>query len=169
MMTRNPTPTDEALRAALAGVFRSGVTTFFEITETGDRRKLNVSDRLRQLGMSYGSISTLLKTYPFPDLKYRSPYLIAKEQAKGKANKLKAVEDENEDQEAAASKAGKSRYQYVQSISRHGTKHGIWDGQEGAVVFIAYTLAECQEEMVRLKSGKTFGDWGSYKKCSSQE
>ena len=71
MMTPNPIPSDEAIRAALAGVFRSGVTIFFEISEAGAHRKVHVSDKLRQLGMSYGSISTLLKSYPFQELKYR--------------------------------------------------------------------------------------------------
>lgn len=69
-------------------------------------------------------------------------------------------------EEAKESKADKTRYQFIQTSSN---KHGIWDGREGSVVFIACTLAECQEEMLRLRSGKWFGDWGSYKKCSKQE
>lgn len=119
-MTRNPIPTDEALRAALAGVFRSGVLTFFEITETGEHRKLNVSDRLRQLGMSYGSITAVFKSYPFQKLEYRSPCLIAKEEAKGKANKLKDINDELDNEPTAKHEPKHKQYEIVKTSS------GFW-------------------------------------------
>lgn len=72
-------------------------------------------------------------------------------------------------EEAKESKADKNRFQLIQTSSRHGIKHGIWDSREGATIFMAYTLAECQEEMTRLRSGKAICEWPIQRKHSRAE
>jgi hypothetical protein len=151
MMTRNPIPTDEAIQVALAGVFRSGVTTFFEITEAGEHRKLHVSDRLRQLLMSYGSISTLLKAYPFPELKYRRPYLIAKEEAAAKARpRVRRAEPDEEltEDDLEDEVSNSKRY----SLTKCGDYYGAWDEQEASQVLFK-TQAEAIEHIHQLLHG----------------
>jgi hypothetical protein len=123
-MNRHPSPTEEEIRVALAGVFKSNRTTFFTIDPlTGEHSNVNVTDKLRQLGMSYGSISQLFKTFPFPEMTYRSPVMIAQEAAKGRRQgpkpKLNDMENENEPEDEATPKhEPKHRpYQIVQTSS----------------------------------------------------
>jgi hypothetical protein len=148
---------NDVISKALAGIYRSK-TTFFRISEAGIHEKVSVSDILRSLGMSYYHIAELFKSYPFPDLRYQSESMNAKEESRGKPKgrgPLPMSAAEREEKRLQKEEAANSR-RYALVETRSG-KHGVFDDHDGRVVSLFHTKAEAMEELERMRTGRSCG------------
>jgi hypothetical protein len=150
----------DAIAEALAGIWKSGRTTFFTIDpDTGHHKKVSVSEPLRQFGLTHTDIGHLFKTFPFPELAYNSESMkrdaARKGLPKGKQGKVSVPADEADDcdydddelLEAGTGEDSKTvnsresrRYSLVEQSNGY---YGSYDEKEGDLVLFK-TKAEAE-------------------------
>jgi hypothetical protein len=144
----------------LSGTHRCSPQSYFRIDEDGKCRTYPIRRLLMSLGINQKLATQLMQqaNIPYAEFvrnKVENPAATVREDPE-KDRRLEEIKEEARQLKEArqADKLSSKRFQLIETTSgKHGTKHGIWDAENGTVVSLYWTKEEALAELVRLRSG----------------